>query len=223
MIQRQKKTIRLKNKAFTLSEAIFSIFISMLVIMILQNLLLNLRTANKSTHRTDDIAFAYVQFNRFLHEDGGVVYAVPESSNSFKARIVKKVGKVEKVYILEKYKHMIRSTTDEGGHMPLLLNVHYAGFSTKDGQIKINVTEDDGRKSELYFKLDPRPKEKAKDEKTKSKTNKKTKQDKESKASALLSSVLVLTTCLLFLTLYRQIFHDSMENNIMIIDYLISN
>ncbi|TSO26089.1 hypothetical protein FOD82_03170 [Lactobacillus sp. LL6] len=43
------------------------------------------------------------------------------------------------------------------------------------------------------------------------------------KASALLSSVLVLTTCLLFLAVYRQIFHDSMENNIMIIDYLISD
>lgn len=175
MTHKQKKIIKLKNKGFTIAEVIFSIFVSTLVILILQNLLTNLKTANKSNHRTNDIAFAYVQFNRFLHEDGGIVYTLPKSSNSFKTKFVKVKGsgkkKTEKTYILEKYKHMIRSTTDEGGHMPLLLNVHYAGFSTKDGQIKITVIEKDNRKSELYFKLDPRPKE-DKNEKNKSKEDK---------------------------------------------------
>ena len=186
MIRKKRKIIKLKSKGFTLAEAIFSIFISILVILILQNLLTILKTANKSTHRTDDVAFAYVQFNRFLHESGAVVYTLPESSNSFKTKIVKVKGsgkkKVEKIYILEKYKYMIRSTTDEGGHMPLLLNIHYASFSTKDGQIKINLTEKDNRKSELYFKLDPRPKEENKDEKSKSKDKNKIHESKDSQS-----------------------------------------
>ncbi|WP_186277706.1 competence type IV pilus minor pilin ComGF [Lactobacillus sp. LL6] len=177
----------MKSKGFTLAETIFSIFISMLVILILQNLLTNLKTVNKSSHRTDDIAFAYVQFNRFLHEDSGVVYALADSSNSFKSKLVKVKGsgkkKIEKTYILEKYKHMIRSTTDEGGHMPLLLNVQAASFSTKDGQIKITVIEKDKRKSELYFKLDPRPKEKSKkDEENKSQSENTTRKNKNSQS-----------------------------------------
>lgn len=49
------------------------------------------------------------------------------------------------------------------------------------------------------------------------------KMPKKLKASALLSSVLVLATGLLFIALYQQIYHDTMENNILIIDYLLSN
>lgn len=178
--------MRLKNRAFTLAEAIFSIFISILVILILQNLLLSLKTANNSTHRTDDVVFAYVQFNRFLHEDGGIVYALPKLSTSTKAKLVKRETddkkKIEKTYILEKYKDMIRSTTNSGGHMPLLLNVRDADFYVKDEQLKINVVEKDGRRSELYFKLDPKPKEeKKKDEKIKTKETKNTKSKRSAK------------------------------------------
>ncbi|WP_168180721.1 MULTISPECIES: hypothetical protein [Lactobacillus] len=43
---------------------------------------------------------------------------------------------------------------------------------------------------------------------------------RKTKGSALLSSVFVLLTCLLFIKLYQQIYHDSMENNQMIIQYL---
>lgn len=180
MIWMPKKNMRLKSRAFTLAEAIFSIFISILVILILQNLLVSLKTANNSTHRTDDVVFAYVQFNRFLHEDNGIVYALPKASNSTKAKLIKQTGdgkkKIEKTYILEKYKDMIRSTTNSGGHMPLLLNVKDADFSVKDEELKITVVEKDDRKSELYFKLDPQPKEEKKDEKiaTKKTTSKRT-------------------------------------------------
>lgn len=174
-----KKNIRFKNKAFTLAEVIFSIFISILVILVLQNLLVSLKTANNSTHRTDDVVFAYVQFNRFLHEDGDIVYAVPESSTSTKAKLVKQTNtgknKVEKIYVLEKYRDMIRSTTNTGGHMPLLLNVKDADFLVKDEQLKITIVEKDGRRSELYFKVDPKPKkDKKKDEKVTTKKVKKT-------------------------------------------------
>ncbi|QFG51482.1 hypothetical protein LA749_05535 [Lactobacillus acetotolerans] len=43
------------------------------------------------------------------------------------------------------------------------------------------------------------------------------------KGSVLLSSMLVLTTCLLFLQFYQQVYHDSMENNLLLIEYLLSN
>lgn len=40
------------------------------------------------------------------------------------------------------------------------------------------------------------------------------------KGSALLSSVLVLTTCLLFLKMYLQVFQAEIENEQLIIEYL---
>lgn len=46
---------------------------------------------------------------------------------------------------------------------------------------------------------------------------------KKIKASALLSSVLVLLTCLLFLRMYQQLFSDGMVNDHLIIAYLQQN
>lgn len=43
------------------------------------------------------------------------------------------------------------------------------------------------------------------------------------KASALLSSVLVLTTCLIFLQFYQEIYRNSMENDFLLIEYLLNN
>ena len=43
------------------------------------------------------------------------------------------------------------------------------------------------------------------------------------KASALLSSVLVLTTCLIFLHFYQKIYRNSMENDFLLIEYLLNN
>lgn len=40
------------------------------------------------------------------------------------------------------------------------------------------------------------------------------------RASALLSSVLVLTTCLLFLQFYQETYCSSMQNNTLLIEYL---
>lgn len=178
MIYILKKNMRLKNRAFTLAEAIFSIFISILVIFILQNLLVNLKTANKSSHRSDNIVFTYVQFNRFLQEDSSITYLLPESSNSIRVKFVKETSsgkkKAKTIYVLEKYKDMIRTTTASGGHMPLLLNIRDANFATQDRQLKVNVIENDGRRSELYFKFDPKPKE---DEKKSKKIKTKDKND----------------------------------------------
>ena len=82
---------------------------------------------------------------------------------------------------LEKYKNMIRATTSDGGHMPLLLNIENATFVTIDKQVKINLTAKDGRKSELYFKLDPKPVESAK---TRGKNDKKDAKKTESKRTS---------------------------------------
>ncbi len=43
------------------------------------------------------------------------------------------------------------------------------------------------------------------------------------KASALLSSVLVLTTCLIFLQFYQELYRNSMENDFLLIEYLLNN
>jgi hypothetical protein len=42
------------------------------------------------------------------------------------------------------------------------------------------------------------------------------------KASALLSSVLVLSTCLIFLQFYQEIYRNDMKNNYLIIEYLLN-
>ncbi|WP_199692495.1 hypothetical protein [Lactobacillus sp. ESL0230] len=43
------------------------------------------------------------------------------------------------------------------------------------------------------------------------------------KASTLLSSVFVLATCLLFIRFYQDIYHDSMQNDLLLIEYLVNN
>ncbi|MDF7638691.1 ComGF family competence protein [Lactobacillus sp. ESL0791] len=173
MIQKKNKRTKLTSKGFLLAEAVFSVFVTMIVVLLLQGLLKTLSTANQKVNYTDDLVFSYVQFNRFLH-DGKTqtVYTLPSASKFNKAVFVKLKKDGEKVeekqYSLSVYKSMIRATGENGGHMPLLLNVQMATFVTKDELIKINVTENNGRRSVLYFKLDPRPTRKQ-DEKNKEK------------------------------------------------------
>lgn len=151
--------MKLKNKGFILVEAMLSVLITLIVVLMLQNLLKTLTLANKAHHKTDDIVFSYVQLNRFINEEKGIkVYTLPKDSNFSKAVFVKTNMKDEETtYNLTLYKDMVRVTTPKGGHMPLLLNVKEADFLTRDKLVKINVTEKDGRKSELYFKFDSRP------------------------------------------------------------------
>lgn len=46
---------------------------------------------------------------------------------------------------------------------------------------------------------------------------------KKVKASALLSSILVLTTCLIYVSLYQQVYCQNLENSRLIIKYLEDN
>lgn len=159
MMQLKNKCTRLKSNGFLLADAVFAVFVTLLAVVTLQNMLKSMATADKAHHRTDDIVFAYVQFDHFLKEDAKTVYLFPAGTNSRQVAIkkVNQSGKTQ-VYILASYKDMIRMRTPEGGHMPLLLNVKKASFISKDQQIKINVVEKDGRSSEIYFKLDAKPK-----------------------------------------------------------------
>ncbi|WP_206487071.1 ComGF family competence protein [Lactobacillus acetotolerans] len=183
MIRMKKKNTTLKSRGFLLAEAIFSVFVTLIVVLILQNLLQSLKTANGADHHTDNIVFAYVQFNRFLQDDDTkYVYTLPSSSNFTKAAFVKvKKDGEKKTYNLSLYKNMVRSSTVNGGHMPLLLDVRAANFTTKDKQVKIDVTERDGRKSQLCFKLDPKPKEEKKNDKIKNKEKDSTKEESKDK------------------------------------------
>lgn len=147
-----------KGKGFLLAEAVFSLLITMLVFLTLKNLLFSLAAANKSQVRQDEVAYAYVQFDRFLRdEDVNRVYAEPEASSPKRAVFVRETlrnGKKDKKrYFLEQYNSMLRLTTESTGHMPLLLKVKQTHFQTRAGQIRIDVTENDGRYSQLVFKL----------------------------------------------------------------------
>lgn len=175
MMNQKERYTKLNTKGFILAEAVFAVFVTLLVVLILQNLVKSLTLANKVQHRTDDVVFSYVQLNRFIKEKQNErIYTLPERSNSEKAVFKKSdaQGK-DTIYRLTQYKKMLRVTTPEGGHMPLLLNVNKSSFTTANRLLKIKVTEADGRKSELYFKFGSRPKNKEKelnDQKQKHKT-----------------------------------------------------
>lgn len=168
-----KRLIKSRSKGFLLAEAIFSVFVTLLVVLMLQNLMKTILVANRANHKTDDIAFAYMQFNRFFKgKETKTSYVLPTLSSSKQVGVVKIDGNgAQKTYIVTYYKHMIRVTTRQGGHMPLLLNVRNASFATKNRQIKIDVTESDGRKSEMFFKLDAKPKKKGKNDQKKQTEN----------------------------------------------------
>lgn len=149
-----------KNKGFLLAEAIFAIFITMLSVFVLQCLISNLKASQKNQHRTDELAFTYVQLDRFFHEKGTIVYLDDQSSTATKAVICKQVGHKEKKYAIQQYQDMLRMTTNRSGHMPLLLGVRQTYFDVEGNILKIEIEEKGGRKSELYFKLHEKPKQK---------------------------------------------------------------
>lgn len=147
--------VAMKKKAFLMADAVFSVLVTILCIVTLDCLLMSLKTMNKTNHHENQAVFSYVQFNNFLH-DGKNVYAVPSASNSSRAVFTKVERKgSKKSYRIEKYQDMVRvRATQSGGHMPLILHVRDADFQTSSGQIVMHLIERDGRKSDLYFKLD---------------------------------------------------------------------
>lgn len=154
MLNKKKKQ---RLSGFLMIEAIFSVFITLLIVLVLQAMVKNLTTYKKYNRPTNEISFAYVQLDRFLHEKGSQIYTVPRISNSKRSVFCKEKSGKKTFYIIKQYKDMIRLTTEVNGHMPLILNVNNCNFETNDDQIKINILEKDNRETELYFKLDKKP------------------------------------------------------------------
>ncbi|WP_258381412.1 ComGF family competence protein [Lactobacillus helveticus] len=156
------KNSRLKTKGFMLTEVIFSLFITILVLSILQNLLLSIKKANMNENQhVNDVAYAYVQLNNFMHaENTKNVYPITKDAKSNRTTFVRvdKNGE-EEMYAIEYYlkNHVLKVSkagADRGGYMPLIFNIKSAHFATKKDQIIIHVVEKDKKKSDLVFKLD---------------------------------------------------------------------
>lgn len=156
-----------KQPGFLLVDALFAVLVTALCIFTLNNLLMCIKSSEKINHHSNEIVFSYVQFNNFLH-DGKAVYTEPDKGN-FKKCVFTKIDKSggEKTYRIEQYQDMIRVTSTNGGHMPLILHIRAAQFKTEENKILIRVTEHDNRKSDLLFVLD---KKKAKEKKHEAKT-----------------------------------------------------
>lgn len=74
-----------------LTEVIFSLFITILVLSILQNLLLSIKKAsmNENQH-VNDVAYAYVQLNNFMHaENTKNVYPITKDAKSNRTAFVR--------------------------------------------------------------------------------------------------------------------------------------
>lgn len=67
-----------------LAEAMFSLFITMMVLLILQNLLLSIKKANLNQNQhVNEVAYAYVQLENFMHaEKIKTVYPLPKLATS---------------------------------------------------------------------------------------------------------------------------------------------
>lgn len=106
MIGMQNKNSQLKTKGFVLAEAIFSLFVTMLVLFILQNLLLSVKKANLSENQhMNEVAYAYVQLDRYMYdEDTKMVYPLVNEGKAKSATFVKvNKDKSEVEYKIEYY------------------------------------------------------------------------------------------------------------------------
>lgn len=173
------RNLQLRAKGFMLAEALFSLFVTILVLFILQNLLMSIKRANlDQNHHVNEVAYAYVQLNRFMRDkDTKLVYPVRDDANSsFTAFTKVDKNKKEKIYRITHYakKHVLKvSNSETGGYMPLIFNIQKAEFKTTKDQIIIRVTEYDKGKSDLVFQLDEKPEERDADENEKKQNKRK--------------------------------------------------
>lgn len=176
-MQQVSKVLQLKSKGFMLAEAMFSLFITMMALLILQNLLLSIRKANlDQSQHVNEVAYAYVQLENFMRaEKIRAVYPVTRLATRSCAYF-KCVDQEddETTYRIEHYKKDVLKVSSSGkGYMPLLFNIEDAKFKTTKDSIIIRVTEKNKGKSDLVFKLDEEQEKK----------NVKTKKEKTSRQS----------------------------------------
>lgn len=181
MMSKRGRFMKLNKKfsAFSLAEAMFALLITILCIELLMGALGVVKTANKSREPVNELAFAYVQLERFMAEYEHWEIDLQQSTSKkvvLKALIEKKDDKpIFKTYNIVKHKNMIRMSGAQGGHMPLLLGVQQVDFDYQENFFVMNIVGTDKRKSNLIFKTDLPLPETTKD------TEKKDAKDKEKK------------------------------------------
>lgn len=155
--------IKSKNNGFTLVETMMALVVTVMVLNIFTHSLMTLRTVNRLHHRINAVAFAQVQFERYLTQrDTLERYTCPEDADTQHAVFFRKYYDnqdhvKQQKFKLELVKRTLRMTTlSDGGYMPLLLGVSKARFKTTKQYILITLTETDGRTSELFFSFPER-------------------------------------------------------------------
>lgn len=163
------KKSKLKTNGFLLAEAIFSLVIVILILTILQNILFSIKKINMSeNNQVNDLAYAYVQLNNFMHaKDTRTVYPVKDNHDDKSATFTRiDNNKNEETYNIEYYlkKKVLKvskvGTKSTGGYMPLIFNIRDAKFETKKDKIIIHIDEYNKGKSDLVFQLDEKVDEK---------------------------------------------------------------
>ena len=100
------KKSKLKTNGFLLAEAIFSLVIVILILTILQNILFSIKKINMSeNNQVNDLAYAYVQLNNFMHaKDTRTVYPVKDNHDDKSATFTRIDNKKnEETYNIEYY------------------------------------------------------------------------------------------------------------------------
>ncbi len=162
-----------KRPAFTLVEVVFSLLVTALCVVAIGDVLQSCKklTAQPRTimAQHSDIYYSKLQFEKFVNsakycecrsECGG------ERFYFYLQKGAKPNPKCDHGYRLEKYWDMIRMTNASGqGHVPLLLGVKRAHFSSRGRLLIIKVVQTNGSHTDLVCKLPPPPPKKKKDEK----------------------------------------------------------
>lgn len=140
-------------KGFLLVEAIISIAITLLCLMMLTNLLGLFKQYRQVEHYGNELVLSCVQLNNFI-ETSDYIEIDQKESNSKKVIFKREeAGKVTN-YVLEYYnKSMLRLTASQGGHIPLLMKVKQSDFDIDGQKLKVRITEWKNGESEWFFDL----------------------------------------------------------------------
>lgn len=144
----------MKNKldGFLLVEAVVSLFITSLVILVLSFTTTCIKSLNKKvvSNINNDFHLATIQRDIYL---GNRAKLVMTSTKKLKISDVKNSSTV----FLEYYKNMIRIRGSLGGHMPLLVGVNQLYFQQISSNIVKEKIEVYGVNFETYIFLDKTP------------------------------------------------------------------
>lgn len=144
----------MKNKldGFLLVEAVVSLFITSLVILVLSFTTTCIKSLNKKvvSNINNDFHLATIQSDIYL---GNRAKLVMTSTKKLKISDVKNSSTV----FLEYYKNMIRIRGALGGHMPLLVGVNQLYFQQISSNIVKEKIEVYGVNFETYIFLDKTP------------------------------------------------------------------